>query len=109
MNPSNGEIMTIKNAALSLRIPLGRADVPAVKAVLGQVGIVEGADYRGTPVIADAALYRAKAGGRDRVAYAASEEGAGAPVQNLDVSEDDDVRSKEEENETRKTLEEPEP
>ncbi len=58
---------------------------------------------------ADAALYRAKAGGRDRVAYAASEEGAGAPVRNLDVSEDDDVRSKEEENETRKTLEEPEP
>lgn len=108
MNASNGEIMTIKDAALSLRIPLGRADVPAVKAVLGQVGIVEGADYRGTPVIA-AALYRAKAGGRNRVAYAASEEWAGAPIQDLDVSEDDDVRSKEKENETRKTLEEPEP
>ncbi len=107
MNAPDGEIMTIKNAALGLRIPLGRADVPLVKAVRGQVGIVEGADYRGIPVIA-AALYRAKAGGRNRVAYTASEEGAGAPIQGLDISEDDDVRSKEKENETRKTVEEPE-
>ncbi len=103
MDASNGEIMTIKDAALNLRIPIGRADVPPVKAVRGQVGIVEGADYRGTPVSA-AALYRAKAGGRNRAAYAASEEGAGAPIQDLDVSEDDDVRSKEKENETRKAL-----
>jgi|GEM_PF-297920 len=41
------------NAALSLRIPLDRQEVPAVKAVLGQQGIVEGVDYRGVPVIAD--------------------------------------------------------
>ncbi len=41
-----------KDAALSLRIPLERKDVLAVKAVLGQTGIVEGIDYRGVPVIA---------------------------------------------------------
>jgi len=42
-----------KDAALSLRIPLERKDVPAVEAVLGQTGIIEGIDYRGVPVIAD--------------------------------------------------------
>ena len=40
------------NAALELRIPLERTNVPAVKAVLGQEGIVEGTDYRGEPVVA---------------------------------------------------------
>ncbi len=40
------------NAALRLRIPLARTDVPAVKAVLGQEGIVEGTDYRGEQVLA---------------------------------------------------------
>lgn len=42
-----------KNAALNLRIPLTKTEVPAVKAVLGQTGIVEGLDYRGEPVIAN--------------------------------------------------------
>jgi len=42
-----------RNAALNLRIPLATQDVPAVKAALGQEGIVEGRDYRGVPVIAD--------------------------------------------------------
>ena len=42
-----------KGAALSLRIPLKSSDAPAVKAALGQEGIVEGIDYRGVPVIAD--------------------------------------------------------
>jgi len=42
-----------EDAALRLRIPLASADVPAVKAALGQVGIVEGVDYRGVRVIAD--------------------------------------------------------
>jgi len=42
-----------KDAALNFRIPLGSKDVPAVRAVLGQTGIVEGIDYRGVPVIAD--------------------------------------------------------
>ena len=41
-----------KDAALNLRIPLGSKDVPAVRAVLGQTGIVEGIDYRKVPVIA---------------------------------------------------------
>ena len=40
-----------KDAALHLRIPLGRKDVPAVEAVLGKAGIVEGVDYRGVPVV----------------------------------------------------------
>jgi PAS domain S-box-containing protein len=41
------------NAALNLRIPLANTNVPAVKAALGQTGIVAGRDYRGVPVIAD--------------------------------------------------------
>ena len=40
------------DAALNLRIPLLKTDIPAVKAVLGQAGIVEGRDYRGVPVLA---------------------------------------------------------
>jgi hypothetical protein len=35
------------DAALNLRIPLAGNDAPAVKAALGQTGIVEGLDYRG--------------------------------------------------------------
>jgi diguanylate cyclase (GGDEF)-like protein/PAS domain S-box-containing protein len=41
-----------KDAALNLRIPLSNTKLPAVKAVLGQHGIVDGLDYRGLPVIA---------------------------------------------------------
>jgi hypothetical protein len=42
-----------KNAALNLRVSLeGGEDLPAVKAAMGQEGIVEGADYRGVPVVA---------------------------------------------------------
>ena len=40
-------------AALSLAIPFSSSEVPAVKAVKGEVGIVEGVDYRGVHVIAD--------------------------------------------------------
>ena len=40
------------NTALTLRIPLNNTNRPAVKAVLGQKGIVEGTDYRRVPVIA---------------------------------------------------------
>jgi len=40
------------DAALRLRIPLSRGDHPAVKAVLGANGIVEGTGVRGVPVIA---------------------------------------------------------
>ena len=40
------------NAALQLRIPLTRTDLPAVKAVLGRQGLVTGFDYRNKPVLA---------------------------------------------------------
>ncbi|MCX6089506.1 MAG: PAS domain S-box protein [Candidatus Atribacteria bacterium] len=46
------ELRFQKGAALTLRLPLESNDVPAVKAALGQEGIVEGRDYRGVPVIA---------------------------------------------------------
>jgi two-component system cell cycle sensor histidine kinase/response regulator CckA len=39
------------DTALKLRIPLTRKEVPAVMAVLGREGIVEGLDYRGVEVI----------------------------------------------------------
>ena len=42
------------DAALRLRIPLTRRDVPAVRAVLGEEGAMEGPDYTGTPVLAEA-------------------------------------------------------
>jgi two-component system, cell cycle sensor histidine kinase and response regulator CckA len=45
------ELRHQKGAALRLRIPLDRKEVPAVKAVSGQRGIVQGKDYRGTEVI----------------------------------------------------------
>jgi len=40
------------DAALKLRIPLTRTEVPAVMAVLGQQGFVEGVDYRGVASVA---------------------------------------------------------
>ena len=47
------ELRFRKDTALSLRIPLSSQDVPAVKAISGREGIVEGLDYRGVRVIAD--------------------------------------------------------
>jgi len=47
------ELRFKKNTALNLRIPLQSIQTPAVKAVLGEKGIVDGIDYRGVPVIAD--------------------------------------------------------
>lgn len=41
------------DAALNLRVPLVDTENLAVKAVLGQTGIVEALDYRGVPVIGD--------------------------------------------------------
>jgi len=41
------------NTALNLRIPLTHTNTPAVEAVLGREGIIEGVDYRGMPVIAE--------------------------------------------------------
>jgi len=40
-------------AALELSIPLENTRIPAVQAVLGREGIIEGNDYRGEPVLAD--------------------------------------------------------
>lgn len=40
------------NTALTLRSSLANTDMPAVKAALGQEGLVEGLDYRGVPVLA---------------------------------------------------------
>jgi len=40
------------NTALKLRISLASTNVPTVKAVLGQAGIVDGIDYRGESVVA---------------------------------------------------------
>jgi PAS domain S-box-containing protein len=42
-----------QDAALSLRFPLTDTDTPAVRAVLGQTGVMEGVDYRGEHVLAD--------------------------------------------------------
>ena len=47
------ELRHRKNTALALRFPIEKSDMVAVKAVLGQEGVVEGIDYRGIPVIAD--------------------------------------------------------
>lgn len=38
--------------AMGLRIPLTRTNVPAVRATLGESGLVSGEDYRGVPVVA---------------------------------------------------------
>ena len=46
------DLLLQNNAALNLRIPLTRKDVPAVQAVLGYKGIFEGKDYRGVAVLA---------------------------------------------------------
>jgi len=42
-----------ENTALNLRFPLTKANLPAVRAALGQTGIVTGLDYRGVSVLAD--------------------------------------------------------
>lgn len=46
------ELRFQKNTALKLRFPLERRELPVVKAVLGERGVVEGRDYRSMPVIA---------------------------------------------------------
>jgi len=40
------------NAALNLRIPINRTDLPAVQAVLEKQDVIEGIDYRSVPVLA---------------------------------------------------------
>lgn len=46
------ELRFQRNTALTLRGPLTNANQPTVKAVLGQVGVEEGVNYRGVPVLA---------------------------------------------------------
>jgi PAS domain S-box-containing protein len=46
------ELRYQKDTALKLKVPLTQKNVPAVQAVLGASGIVEGADYRGVMVTA---------------------------------------------------------
>lgn len=45
------EVRHMQKTALELKIPLTRTNIAAVQAVLGQTGLVAGADYRGIPVI----------------------------------------------------------
>jgi PAS domain S-box-containing protein len=45
------ELRYQKDTALKLRIPLSQKDVPAVMAVLGKEGVVQGKDYRGVEVL----------------------------------------------------------
>lgn len=47
------ELRFRKNIPLRRRIPVGNTEYPAVKAVLGQEGVVQGIDYRGEEIIAD--------------------------------------------------------
>jgi two-component system, sensor histidine kinase and response regulator len=42
-----------QNTALNLRMPLSQVSLPAVQAVLGASGAVEGADYRGVEVLTE--------------------------------------------------------
>jgi len=46
------ELRHKKGAALNLRLPLTRTEVPAVRAALGDYGTYEGVDYRGVKVLA---------------------------------------------------------
>lgn len=46
------ELRHRQDTALKLRIPLRETDVPAVKAVVGVEGFVQGEDYRGVDVVA---------------------------------------------------------
>jgi PAS domain S-box-containing protein len=46
------ELRHRKNTALKLSLPITNKQMPAVRAVLGEEGFMEGMDYRGVPVLA---------------------------------------------------------
>ena len=46
------ELRHRRDSALAFRLPLSQSDLPAAKAALGEEGVLEGADYRGVPVLA---------------------------------------------------------
>ena len=46
------ELRHQRDTVLKLRVPLTQTDVPAVMAVLGKEGVVQGTDYRGVQVLA---------------------------------------------------------
>ncbi len=46
------ELRFERATALSLRSPLSQADLPAAAAARGEIGIMEGVDYRGVPTLA---------------------------------------------------------
>lgn len=45
------DLRHIQNTALNLKLPISDSNLPAVKAVNGFVGVVEGVDYRNVPVV----------------------------------------------------------
>lgn len=47
------ELRFDRSAALALRYPLSQTKIPAVRAALGQEGLLEGVDYQGKAVLAD--------------------------------------------------------
>ena len=53
------ELRFRKDTALTMRLPASLPDLPAAQAVTGNVGPIEGVDYRGVPVLA---CYRAVSG-----------------------------------------------
>jgi len=47
------DLKFLENAALNYKVPLSRTEMPSVRAINGERGIIEGIDYKGTKVIAD--------------------------------------------------------